>query len=238
MPNPEPTHDGGEPTASGLRIGYVPGVTLTKWRRIWAERFPRVPLDVVEVPRAEQRAVLDAAAVDLCFVRLPLDRDGLHLIALYDEVPVVVAPRDHPVAAFEEVALADLADEKWVDAEASDAADRVAWGQGLAHVPLSVARTYSRKDLVHRPLTDAPTTTIALAWLSDDENPLIEEFIGIVRGRSANSSRTAAARSASGHGEADAKPAKAKASAPKPAGAARPRRTPPPRRPGPRRHGR
>jgi hypothetical protein len=63
-------------------------------------------------------------------------------------------------------------------------------------VPQSVARSHSRRDLVYRPVTDAEPTTIALAWLVDNPNELIEEFIGIVRGRTANSSRTAATRPA------------------------------------------
>jgi hypothetical protein len=74
-------------------------------------------------------------------------------------------------------------------------------------VPLSVARTHSRRDLIHRPVTDAEPTKIALAWLVDNPNELIEEFIGIVRGRTANSSRTAASRGSSGQGS---KPAQAK----------------------------
>jgi hypothetical protein len=50
--------------------------------------------------------------------------------------------------------------------------------------------------VVYRPVTDAEPTTIALAWRIDNPNELIEEFVGIVRGRTANSSRTAAARAA------------------------------------------
>ncbi|HSK33850.1 MAG TPA: LysR family substrate-binding domain-containing protein [Propionicimonas sp.] len=192
----------------GLRIGFVPGVTLTKWRRIWADRMHRVPLDVVEVTQAGQRAALVSGEVDMCFVRLPIDTDGLHTIALYEEVPVVVAPKDHPLAAFDDVSLADLAGETFVvdDAEATGV-DRVAWGAGLMLVPLSVARSHSRRDLIHRPVTDAEPTAIALAWLVDNPNELIEEFIGIVRGRTANSSRTAASRGSSGQ-EAKAAPAK------------------------------
>ena len=79
-------------------------------------------------------------------------------------------------------------------------------GAGVMIVPLSVARTHSRRDLIHRPVTDAEPTTIALAWLMDNPNELIEEFIGIVRGRTANSSRTAPR----GSSEPDAKPAPAK----------------------------
>lgn len=180
--------------ASGLRVGYVQGVTLAKWRRIWSERFPLTPLEVSEVPPAEQRARLDSGEVDLCFVRLPLDTEGLHAIRLYDEVPVVVAPKDHPLAAFDEVTLADLEAEVVVPDDLPDAFDRVAWGAGVLRVPHSVARSHSRRDLVYRPVTDAAPTTVALVWLVDNSNGLIEEFIGIVRGRTVNSSRTAAAR--------------------------------------------
>lgn len=183
----------------GLRIGFVPGVTLTKWRRIWAERFRRTTLETLEVPRTEQRDALLASdtPLDMCFVRLPIERDGLHVIPLYEEQPVVVVPKDHPLADFDEVSLADLEGEPILpDPESPDAADRTAWAGGLWLTPQSVARTQSRKDLAIRPLTDAETTTIGLAWRVGDDNPLIEEFIGIVRGRTLNSSRTQSARQA------------------------------------------
>lgn len=185
------------PPASGLRVGHVPGVTLTKWRRVWAERLPHTHLAVVEIAQPDQRTALVAGQVDLCFVRLPLDTGGLHTIRLYDEVPVVVAPKDHPVAAFDEVVLADLAGESVVP-DGPDAFDKVAWGAGLLRVPHSIARSHSRRDLVYRTVTDAEPTTIALAWLVDNPHELIEEFVGIVRGRTANSSRTAAARASAG----------------------------------------
>jgi len=191
-----------EPPAAGasripLRIGQVPGVTTTKWRRIWAERFPRSPLEVVDLTVAGQRGALVDEVVDLGFLRLPVDADGLHVIRLYDEVPVVVAPKEHPVSAFEEVGLADLAGEPLMADDGTPAVfDRVAWGQGLLLVPLSLARTHSRRDLVHRPVHDATPTTIALVWRADTSDPRVEEFIGIVRVRTPNSSRTAASRAA------------------------------------------
>ena len=173
-----------------LRVGYVPGVTLTKWRRIWSERFPRIPLDVVEVGEVEQREVALDQHFDLCFVRLPIGRDRLHLIPLYEEISVVVARRDHPIALFDEVTTAELGDELVIDTEHPDAIDLVAGGAGIMIVPQSVARTHSRRDLVHRPVTGADPTQIGLAWRIDDDNPLIEDFIGIVRGRTPNSSRS------------------------------------------------
>jgi len=196
-----------------LRVGFVPGVTLTKWRRIWSERFRRAVLETTEIPCAVQRDALIAGddRLDMCFVRLPIERDGLHVIPLYEEQPVVVMPKDHPLADFEELSLADIAGEPILaDPESADAADRTAWAGGLWLTPQSVARTQSRKDLAIRPLTDAAPTTIGLAWRVGDENPLIEEFIGIVRGRTLNSSRTQNAREAR-RGEPDsAASAKAK----------------------------
>jgi hypothetical protein len=57
---------------------------------------------------------------------------------------------------------------------------------------MSLARLHHRKDAAHRPLTDAPPSPVALAWRlgeSDDTPALVDAFIGIVRGRTANSSR-------------------------------------------------
>ena len=63
---------------------------------------------------AEQESLLRDGTFDLALVRLPVDRDGLHVITLYDEVPVVVAGPEHLIAAADEVTLADLVDEQLV----------------------------------------------------------------------------------------------------------------------------
>jgi DNA-binding transcriptional LysR family regulator len=186
------------PERPSLRVGKVPGVTVSKWYGIWAERFPRVRLIVTDVDEKDQRRVLTGGEVDVCFVRLPLDVEGLHLIRLYEEAPVAWVSKDHVVAAVDEVTLADLADETVLTSFTTDAIDLVANGEAVLHVPQSIARSESRRDLVYRPITDAPETTVGVAWLMDEGNELMEEFIGIVRGRTANSSRTARARADNG----------------------------------------
>ncbi|MFT3875907.1 MAG: LysR substrate-binding domain-containing protein [Propioniciclava sp.] len=179
---------------TALRVGFVPGVTLRKWRTIWEERFRRVDLDVVEVPQNEQRRMLDAGEADLCFVRLPLDTDGLHLIPLYEEIPVAWTSKDHAIAAVDDLALDDLDGEVVLTEVTPDALQQAAFADAVLVVPMSIARTHSRRDLIYRPITDAPTTRIGLAWRVDDDNPWIDEFIGVVRGRTANSSRSAQER--------------------------------------------
>ena len=182
------------PERPRLRVGHVPGVTLTKWRTIWRDRFPRTILEVVEVEQPDQRRTLVADEVDVCFVRLPVDQDGLHVIRLYEEVPVAWVSKDHVVAAVDEVSLADLAEDDVFTDPTPFHIDLASIGEAVLHVPQSIARSQSRRDLVYRPITDAPSTTVALAWLKDNPNELIDEFIGVVRGRTENSSRTAQAR--------------------------------------------
>lgn len=181
----------------------MPGVTLTKWRTVWKERFPRLPLDVIEVPEAEQRRVLDAAEVDLCFVRLPLDSDGLHLIPLYQELAVAWMAKDHPLAALDSLTGADLADQEVFETIDPHTIDLVVLTGAVLIVPMSIARTHSRRDLVYRPVTDRPTTTIGLAWPTDDPHEWADEWIGVVRGRTANSSRTVQDRTARVKGTPD-----------------------------------
>ncbi len=182
-----------------LRIGFVPGVTVTKWTRIWVDRFPGTPLTVEVIEEPDQLTALREGRVDMCFVREPADRDGLHTVPLYAEVAVVVVPKDHPVAAYDAVTLADLDDESMQD-RGDDVAvtlEMVAAGVGPVVLPHSLARLHARKDLVYRPVTDAPSTQVFLAWPvergEDDTDPR-QEFLGIVRGRSEHSSRAAAER--------------------------------------------
>ena len=57
-------------------------------------------------------------------------------------------------------------------------------------LPLSLARLHHRRDLARRPVTDAPQSSVVLTWPDAENTELMEEFIGIVRGRTAHSSRT------------------------------------------------
>ena len=187
-----------EPEQRRFRIAFVPGVTVTKWTRIWEERFPDVPLDVDAIRAAEQTAALEDDATDIVFVRLPIEPQDCSVIPLYTELPVVLTPKDHAVAAFGEVTLADLADEQIHDAPdpdtVTDTIELVAAGVGLVIVPHSIARLHSRRDLVYRTVTDARPTRIALAWKADRTTDDVDEFVGIVRGRSADSYRSKAAQ--------------------------------------------
>lgn len=94
-------------------------------------------------------------------------------------------------------------------------ADAIAWvatGTGATVVPMSLARLHHRKDATFRVLDGGPEAPVGLAWLReglpDDVGELVEEMIGIVRGRTVNSSRGRGGREAEGAGASQAGSAK------------------------------
>ncbi len=196
-------------TGSSFRLAYVPGVTPGKWVRTWAERVPEVPLELVQTTAAEAAGLVRDRTVDAVLLRLPIDREGLHAIPLYTETTVVVVPKDHLVAAADEVSTEDLADDvvlhpvdDTLDWErppgqpaierpvtTTDAIELVAAGVGVLVVPQSLARLYHRRDLTYRPVSGTPESRVALSWLEEETSDLMEQFIGIVRGRTVNSTR-------------------------------------------------
>lgn len=203
--------------SSPFRVAIVPGVNPGKWTKAWAQRRT-APIEVTPVDAGDQRTVLVDGLADVSFVRLPVERHGLSVIRLYEEATVVVVPGDHPIALFDSVTTADLDGETIRHELLEDAIDLVVAGVGVLVVPQSIARQHARRDLAMRPITDAAATEIAIAWLSEATTPDIEEFVGIVRGRTAASSRGAAAAPAE---PAEKKPAPKK-QAPKKPGAKKP----------------
>jgi DNA-binding transcriptional LysR family regulator len=155
-------------------------------------------------PADDDAASADVASgpADVVIARLPVRTEGVHAIPLYEELPVVVVPADHEITAVDEIALDELEamlGERMHAPAATptggpDAIALVAAGVGAVLLPKSLARLWARKDVDSRPVTGAPSTTVALVWRTDlpaERAALVEEFVGVVRGRTANTSRAA-----------------------------------------------
>jgi len=197
------------PEPRTFRLGVIPGATPGKWIDIWKQRMPQVTLELVPVEVRAQRAALDE--LDAVIVRLPLADDALHIIPLYDEVPVVVASAESHLLAADALGTDDLGGEVLITPlddvlgdlaipgvvapsfspleTTADAIATAASGTGIVIVPMSLARAHQRKDAGYRPWRDGPTSTVALAWPRERTTADVEAFVGVVRGRTANSSR-------------------------------------------------
>jgi len=221
---------GGRSRAGSFTVAIMPGVTISKWTTVWSQRRPDVVLRVLRAEASTQVALLHEGKADVSFVRLPVDSTGLSVIPLYAEVPVVVLPKDHELTLLDSVSVTDLVEEhllqdpdsvpEWRDAaltlrtgprralpameSIADAIALVAAGLGIVVVPQSVARLNHRKDVTYRTVVDVASHGVGLAWLAESSSVDVEEFIGIVRGRSARSSRSAQpGRSAGSAGSAE-----------------------------------
>jgi len=186
-------------------IAFVTGATPDKWARTWRDR-ERERLEVVPVTETEQLDGLRSGAHSMALVRLPIERDGLHCIPLYEEQQVVVVGKEHYLSLATEASLDELAEEQvvlphasgwtpdvpqleWSPMSEKEAIEVAASGGGVVIVPASIARLFHRKDVVAVPVPELEPTKVGIAWRIDDEDPRVQTFIGIVRGRTARSSR-------------------------------------------------
>ena len=188
-----------------FRVGFVTGAMPDRWADAWRQRR-REPIELVPLAEEDQERLLRDGSVDMAIVRLPVSREGLHLVPLYDENPVAVMSTEHLLTLAEEVTTADLAAEQlvlpersgwrpaadqlpWPSMSEKDAVETVAAGTGVAVMPMSLARLHHRRDATYRVVTDLPPTSVGLAWLVEKDGELPQAFVGIVRGRRDRSSR-------------------------------------------------
>ena len=146
---------------------------------------------------------------ELPVVILPVD----HVLTVFDEVPVEELAEEFllqpasDIPAYEEVSRAwresagRIVPEGLTDKETIEL---VAAGVGLYIVPMSIARFYHRKDLTYRPVAGLDLYPVHLVWprapkgepRSEELEALLQDFIGIVRGRTATSERGSETRQA------------------------------------------
>lgn len=95
-----------------LRLAFVSSTLahlLPVLVRTLEERYPRIELELKDMPSLPQaRALLDNA-LDFGLVRLPLNVPGVRTRLLFEESLVVALPQDHPLCAKRRVQPQDLA---------------------------------------------------------------------------------------------------------------------------------
>lgn len=213
----DPTRPGA-PFRLGFVPGATPAKWARTWRaRHPGTPLELVPLPAADAERAVVDGALDAAILRLpvdrdvlhaipLYVEEPVvvvPRD--HLLAALEEDEAVT-----PADLADEIVLQPAddvlpwrgrpgAEDDAVDppgrppletpATTVDAIALVAAGIGVAVVPRSLARLHHRKDTAVRTLAGGPGAPVGLAWAIAREDERTEDLVGIVRGRTVNSSR-------------------------------------------------
>ena len=201
-----------------LKVVFVPGLLPDKWFRRFDERHGGASRDSNRRVRIASAVADDPlpyvlhGKADVAFVRMDdRGREGvvkdaeasgqsIHLIELYEEQPGVAVPKDNAIALFPQVSSHDLEDEKimWapqpphfrVDIAGVRAAlEVVAANVGVVIAPRPLLRVINKRGVKDVALSDARLTQLAMVWLQSRDDRDIQNFVGIVRGRTARSSR-------------------------------------------------
>ncbi|WP_018297479.1 LysR family transcriptional regulator substrate-binding protein [Corynebacterium lubricantis] len=181
-----------------LTLAFVTGTEPAKWFRRFRDSTSH---GLTTRDSDDAFAALQAGEAELALTRLPDVRvtDEFFVVTLYDEEPGVAVPKESVYAEVgEAVQLRDLDGEHINEYDTIDelraALQVVAANVGIAFGPKPLLKVLSKKQVV--PLTlkggSEPVTIIALVWRKAEDSDAIQDFVGVAKGRTLNSSRAAA----------------------------------------------
>jgi DNA-binding transcriptional LysR family regulator len=166
-----------------LVIGFAPGLSVSAAVRAFEQKNPGIDVDVQRLNWFEQAEALRDGRVDAGYLRRPFDGDGLRCIPVGSEAAVACLPATHPLAPKLSLTEADLSGESVLDTETrrtttvEEKFELIAAGRGIAVLPSSVARYYSRPDLVYLPIADAAPYELCVTVVRDRRQQHLREFV-------------------------------------------------------------
>lgn len=187
-----------------------PDVTLERVRP--GERPASTSPDTDAKPRGERRLAVRLYTEAVALV-VPADHELAETSASGVDLDTIrlLPLLDHPDHAPQWPAAAPWEDSSWKPKHAAAAAELVATGAGVILLPLPLARHVARgREHAVLPLpaeAELPSTEIWASWPEHLDGDDIQQLIGIMRGRTARSSRNAvtpAASAASGEAKSGA----------------------------------
>jgi len=196
--------------AATLRVGIQTSVgrgLLPAITKRFGQRRPHWRLELTQVGWDDPTCGLGDGSVDVAFAWLPLpDAAGLRWHVVAAEAPLLALSTSHPLAALQNVSLADLREEPfvalpkeagalrdhWLAIEyrqghppvigavahnADEAFEAVANCLGVVLVAEGNAAMYRRDGIVTMPITGLPASQLALAWRTDDSRDVVRDFV-------------------------------------------------------------
>ncbi|AKE41767.1 LysR family transcriptional regulator [Corynebacterium kutscheri] len=180
-----------------LRLSFITGTEPDKW----FDRFNTRTSYGLQTQRSDDPLadILNDSA-DLVLTRLPDHRlnDELHKVVLYEEALGVALPKEHTLTLVPTLSEEDISEEiihyrsgVEVDIPAvRNGLQLVAANVGIVIAPRPLLKVLSGKLIEHRGFSgQQPSTQIALVWKKEKDSEAIQDFVGIAKGRTPNSSR-------------------------------------------------
>ncbi|WP_165164402.1 LysR family transcriptional regulator substrate-binding protein [Corynebacterium qintianiae] len=181
-----------------LSLAFATGTEPGKWFRRYTEATDH-GLDTRDAD--DPIALLEAGECHVALARLPDPRvsDDYHVVVLYEEAAGVAVSKDSVYAEVgERVLVDDLAGEpvnsRYVDGASISrlrpALQLVAANVGVAYAPKPLLKALSKKQVTVLDV-EGEASPIALVWRKNDDGDAIQDFVGVAKGRTVRSSRSA-----------------------------------------------
>ncbi|WP_354644642.1 LysR family transcriptional regulator [Kitasatospora camelliae] len=168
-----------------LAVAFSAGLRVAEAIREFTAHHPDVGIDVLPLPWSERDAPLRDGRAQVGYLRRPFDDTGLRTVPIGHETKVACLPATHRLAARRSLTSADLDGEPVLDAKQrrtsslEEKFELIASGHGVALVPLSVAGSYVRPELVYLPVTDHPPVETCLAVPEGSCTGLAASFLDV-----------------------------------------------------------
>ena len=190
-----------------LRLGHTWGALgehTTPLLRRWRAEHPEVSLEVLRLDD-DTSAGLASGRVDVAVLRARPDRPDVRAEALPPEPRLAAVPSGTPLAAREQLTLADLGDQPlalnaavgtttldlWpagqapaetvVVANTDDWITAIAGGRAVGVTPVATRSMRPHPGVAYVPLVDAPPVDVYLAWREPRTHPAVGELLALVR---------------------------------------------------------
>ncbi|KNB52069.1 LysR family transcriptional regulator [Streptomyces caatingaensis] len=189
-----------------LRVGYncaVLGRRTVPLLRSWRREHPHVPLELRR--RDNRSAGLAAGDVDVAVIRTLPGDPRIRTEALYWEDRLAALPDDHPLAARDRLALADLTGETLVLCRDLSTASPDLWpserrprrllevrnvdewlgaictGEAVGVASAGTVESHAHPGVRYVPVVDAPAVAVHLAYPAHPTHPGTDAFLAAVR---------------------------------------------------------
>jgi DNA-binding transcriptional LysR family regulator len=168
-----------------LVVAFASGLHVSGAVRAFTAAHPDVEIELLRLNWWEQDAPLRDGRAHVGYLRRPFDDTGLRAVPVGSEQKVACLPAAAPLARRRALTLADLDGEPILDAHArrtssvEEKFELIAAGHGIALVPRSVARSYSRPDLVFLPVTDAVPVQTCVVVAQDRQERRVLDFVAV-----------------------------------------------------------
>lgn len=195
-----------------LKIGFGPDYeTLTKILKIYVEKFPKVEIQLEQMPTSEQLLALEKQEIQIGLLPGPIDRKNIESTVVTKYPFKVVLSSDHPLAKEKSIDLFDLKEENFIITpreigstyydliinicnkagfnpniqkktyELQTAIPLVAAKMGVAILP-QIVEYFKREDIVFLPIQNCDEYLEShIAWNKETRSPLIDLFIAIAK---------------------------------------------------------